>query len=314
MKSRFVQLGWLTAGIGAGFVLLTGTALAETAPGQVNSNQTSTNVVIKDGSAAVAKDSNVAVASDTKVTTSVTSEVEQTGAASTPPNITNDSGTSQSSINVESSVATGVTSPGDGSNQAQPGSSDQPAAGETSQALNNGDSATQLSNFTPAQTTAMTTAIARAVAAQSHSDFKPQQLTRPAASLATGPTDSSKGKDAPKSPAQSGVLLDLDQLLSSRFIPASRQLDVSWPISGLALAIPLTLALCLALGFKNLNYSSFIGHLRRSGFSHAARSDLVSPILYFVTPQAVSLRVAASPPIGSLFGGVQNKHRIYKTT
>lgn len=310
MRSRFAQLGWLSAGIGAGFVLLTGSALADsTTPTQINNNQTSTSVVVEGESATVVSDSNMSVRVDDSMSTSDTSEVRQSDV--TNDSTSNNAGTLQTTTSLNSSIP-GGTVISYGATENGSSTSDEHLTNGLSQSSVQSDFSEQPNHYTPAQATAVANAIARAVASQAQSDFKPQQLTRLASSLATSLSDSSKAPDAPQPPAQSGVLLNLNQLLSSSLIPVIRELSSGLPV-GLAIAFTLTLTIILALGVVKLDSSSFVGHLRRTGYSHAARSDLASPLLYFVTPQAVSLRVAASPPIGSLFGGVQNKDRIFKS-
>lgn len=295
----------LAAGIGTGFVLLGGTALADsTKSSAVSTNETTTSVTIsKQNSTLVQLDSGTH--SDTMPTV--------TNARTTPEGAA--SGASSSSTSASSTSASAPDVGASTSNVNRQSVVDAIAAGDTvnlptSPTVALVASSTSATSEVTAKAVAVHEAIARAVAQQFTSNYLPLQFgSSSSSSLAVPIQPVTESPREPKAPARSGALSAINQILASTLVPTIRQLAVQLPLDSLnfrSLAIVLTLSLgVICLYFACL---SFAGLLRRTGYAHAARSDLVGSFFTFATPQAVSLYVATSPPLGSLFSGVQHKN------
>jgi hypothetical protein len=123
----------------------------------------------------------------------------------------------------------------------------------------------------------------------------------------TDPRVPSGSANEPHNQPVSGAMQQINSALASLVLPSWRPLlGTGHPLAFIMLTLSFALILLLGRSLAKIS-SVFISRLRRTGYNHAARSDVSSAFLSFVTPLKVSFAWAPSPAASSSFYGGRSR-------
>lgn len=210
----------------------------------------------------------------------------------------------QAAVSIETQSSVHLGSLPDGATTGEAGS-DQPQAESTDTpltTLEDSESAVSVTGSDSSSEPASTPVINRTLSQKGPASYSVQFATP-----TSQPAASAEGQPAPQSPATSDGLERYTSWLNQSLLPTNFEgyapLNRTLP-AGSAIAL-----LFIAIGSLTLAFGGYVAQLRRSGFSHGARSD-ADGVFTFATPTKVGLVWAISPAPSPLsFGGLTNIKR-----